>query len=55
MIIYPKHGLGVVVLTNNDLLNPDVAIEIAHRALGGEIDLIRRATRLEFNYRQGDE
>jgi CubicO group peptidase (beta-lactamase class C family) len=55
MIIYPEHGLGVVVLTNNDLLNPDVAIEIAHRALGGEIDLIRRATQLEFNYRQGDE
>lgn len=54
MIIYPEHGLGVVVLTNNDLLNPDVAIEIAHRALGGEIDLIRRASHLEFNYRQDD-
>lgn len=54
MIIYPEHGLGVVVLTNNDLLNPDVAIEIAHRALGGEIEPIRRATQLEFNYRQGD-
>ena len=55
MIIYPKHGLGVVVLTNNDLSNPDVAIEIAHRALGGAINTIRRATQLEFNYREGDE
>jgi CubicO group peptidase (beta-lactamase class C family) len=55
MIVYPEHDFGVVVCTNNDLLNPDVAVEIAHRALGGEIDLIRRATHLEFNYRQGDE
>ena len=54
MIIYPEQDFGVVVLTNNDLLNPDVAIEIAHRALGGEIEPIRRATQLEFNYRQGD-
>ena len=44
MIIYPEHDFGVVVITNNDLLNPDVAIEIAHRALGGEIEPIRRAT-----------
>ena len=55
MIIYPEHDFGVVVLTNNDWYNPDVAIEIAHRALGGEIELIRRATRPEFNYREGDE
>ncbi len=55
MIIYPEHDFGVVVLTNNDLLNADVAIEIAHRALGGEIEPILRATRLEFNYREGDE
>jgi CubicO group peptidase (beta-lactamase class C family) len=54
MIIYPEHGLGVVVCTNNDLLNPDVAVEIAHRALGGEIEAIRRAIHLEFNYREGD-
>jgi hypothetical protein len=37
MMRYPEHGYGVVVCTNNDLLNPDVAIEIAHRALGGKI------------------
>lgn len=54
MIIYPKHGFGVVVLTNNDLVNSDVAIEIAHRALGGKIESIRRAIHLEFNYGKGD-
>jgi hypothetical protein len=51
MIIYPEHGFGVVVCTNNDLLNPNVAVEIAHRALGGKIEPIRRAVNLEFNYR----
>jgi CubicO group peptidase (beta-lactamase class C family) len=50
MIIYPKHGWGIVVCTNNDLLNPNVAVEIAHRALGGKIEPIRRAINLEFNY-----
>jgi len=50
LIVYPKHGIGVVVLSNNDLHNPDVAIEIAHRALGGPIDQILRASHLEFNY-----
>jgi len=54
MIIYPEHGLGVMVLTNNDLLNSDVAIEIAHRALGGKIEPIRRAIHLQFNYNKGD-
>jgi len=53
MMIYPEHGFGVVVCTNNDLLNPDVAIEIAHRALGGKIVPIRRAIHLEFNYSEG--
>jgi multisubunit Na+/H+ antiporter MnhF subunit len=51
MIIYPQHRFGVVVCTNNDLLNPDVAIRIAHRALGGNIESIRRASHLQFNYR----
>jgi CubicO group peptidase (beta-lactamase class C family) len=50
MIIYPAHGFGTAVCTNSDLLNPDVALEIAHRALGGEIEPIRRALHLEFNY-----
>lgn len=52
MIIYPEHGFGVVVCTNNDLLNPDVPIEVAGHALGGKIEPIRRASRLEFNYRE---
>jgi len=51
MIIYPDLGYGVVVLTNSDFLNPDVAIEIAHRALGGSIEAIRAASHLAFNYR----
>jgi hypothetical protein len=51
MIIYPDLGYGAVVLTNSDFSLPDVAIEIAHRALGGSIDAIRRASHLEFNYR----
>ena len=54
MIIYPEHGFGVVVCTNNDLLSPDVAIEIAHRALGGKIEPIRRAIHLGFNYGEGN-
>jgi CubicO group peptidase (beta-lactamase class C family) len=53
LIVYPQYGFGVVVLTNNDLHNPDVAIEIALRALGGSIDSIRRASHLEFNYSDG--
>ena len=51
VIVYPDLGYGVVVLTNSDFLNADVAIDIAHRALGGRIDAIRRASHLEFNYR----
>ncbi len=50
MIIYPDHGFGVIVSTNNDLLKPDVALEIAQRALGGPIESIRRAVHLDFNY-----
>jgi amino acid transporter len=53
LIIYPEHGFGAVVCTNSDLLKPDVAIAIAHRALGGKISSIRRASHLEFNYREG--
>jgi hypothetical protein len=50
MMIYPDHDIGVVVCTNNDLLNPDVALEIAQRAIGGQIETIRRAIHLEYNY-----
>lgn len=51
MIIYPEHGIGVVVCTNSDLYNPDVAINIAQQAIGGRIDLIRRGSHLEFDFR----
>jgi CubicO group peptidase (beta-lactamase class C family) len=51
MIIYPDLGYGAVVLTNSDFMNPGVAIEIAHRALGGRMDAIQRAAlSQEFNY-----
>mgnify|MGYP001818268490 CR=1 FL=1 len=51
MIVYPDLGYGAVVLTNGDFLNPGVAIDIAHRALGGRMDAIRRAAlSQEFNY-----
>ena len=53
MVIYPAHGFGVVVCTNNDLLNPDVAVEIAQRALGGEMEPVRRAIHLQYNHREG--
>jgi CubicO group peptidase (beta-lactamase class C family) len=51
MIIYPDLGYGAVVLTNSDFLDSDVAIDIAHRALGGSMDAIRRGSHLDFNYR----
>ncbi len=54
MMIYPEQRFGVVVCTNNDLLNPDVALEIAHRALGGKIEPVRQAIHLGFNYREGE-
>ena len=52
MMIYPDLGSGVVVLTNgSSFLNSDVAIEISNRALGGELELIRRASHLDFNFK----
>ncbi len=54
MMIYPEHGFGVVVCTNSDFLNPDVALEIAYRALGGDPESVRRAIHLEHNYREGE-
>jgi len=50
VIIYPQQGFGAVVMTNNDLQNPDVAIKIAHRLIGSPMDLILRASHLDFNY-----
>jgi CubicO group peptidase (beta-lactamase class C family) len=49
MIVYPESRFGVVVVTNSDLLNPDVAVTIAHRALGGRIEPLVRAIHLGFN------
>ena len=50
MIIYPEHAFGVVVCTNNDLLNPDVAVEIANYALGGMIEPLRMAIHLQYDF-----
>ena len=52
MIIYPEHEFGVVVCTNNDLLNPDVAVEIAHRAIGGSIEPVLMAIHLQYDYKE---
>ncbi|MFC1636324.1 serine hydrolase domain-containing protein [Planctomycetota bacterium] len=52
MIIYPEHEFGVVVCTNNDLLNPDVAVEIAHRAIGGSFEPLRMAIHLQYDYNE---
>jgi hypothetical protein len=52
MIIYPEHEFGIVVCTNNDLLNPDVAVEIAHRAIGGCIEPLRMAIHLQYDYKE---
>ena len=48
-IIFPDPGFGVVVFTNSDWNQPDVAIEIANRALGGNLDPVKRAAHLEYN------
>jgi hypothetical protein len=50
MIIYPESKSGVVVCTNNDLLNPDVALEIAQRALGENFNTIRKAIHLNYDF-----
>ena len=55
MMIYRQRGFGVVVCTNSDLLKPDVALEIAHRAVGGRIEPIRRAIHLQYNYRSDED
>jgi CubicO group peptidase (beta-lactamase class C family) len=55
MIVYPEERFGVVVLTNSDLLNPDVAVTIAHRAIGGTVEPLLRAIHLEFNFQSDGE
>ena len=50
MIVFPESRSGIVVCTNNDLLNPDVAFEIAQRALGVNLDAIRSAIHLNYDY-----
>jgi len=55
MLICPEHDFGVVVCTNSDLLKPDVALEVAHRAVGGKIEPIRQAIHLQFNYREEEK
>jgi CubicO group peptidase (beta-lactamase class C family) len=50
MIIHPESKFGVVVCTNNDLLKPDVALEIAQRALAENLDPIRSAIHLNYDY-----
>ncbi|MCP4662682.1 MAG: beta-lactamase family protein [bacterium] len=49
MVIYPDQGFGVVVFTNSDVFRPLIVFDVAHRALGGEFEGIRRAARLELN------
>jgi len=49
MVIYPEHGFGVVVFTNSDFFHPLIVFDVAHRAIGGKFDGIRRAANLEFN------
>lgn len=50
MIVFPESGFGVVVCTNSDLLNPDAALEIAQAAIGGDIETIRAAIHLNYDY-----
>ncbi len=52
MVVYPESNSGVVVCTNNDLLNPDVALEIAQHILGRNLESIRSAIHLKYDYRK---
>jgi CubicO group peptidase (beta-lactamase class C family) len=53
--IHLERGFGAVVFTNSDWSQPDVAIEIANRALGGDLESLRKAAHLEFNMHLEDE
>jgi len=50
MVVFPETGSGVVVCTNSDMLDPDVALEIAERAVGKEIEPLRSAIHLVYDY-----
>lgn len=52
MIIFPESKSGVVVCTNNDLLNPDVALDIAQHTLGRNLEPLRSAIHLRYDYRK---
>ena len=49
VIYWPENGLGMVVLTNSEWGEPDVAIEIAQQALGLNLESVIRASHLEFS------
>jgi CubicO group peptidase (beta-lactamase class C family) len=49
VIFWPEKGSGMVVLTNSEWGEPDVAIEIAQRALGLNLESVIRASHLEFS------
>jgi len=51
MVIFPKGDYGIVVCTNNDLLNPDAAFDIARRALGEGVAPLRSAIHLRYDSR----
>ncbi len=54
MLIYPGYGFGVVVCTNSDFLKPDVALDIAIRALGDSIEPVRGGIHLAHNFRESE-
>ena len=48
VIFWPEKGSGIVVLTNSEWGQSDVAIEIAQKALGLNLESVIRASHLEF-------
>lgn len=54
MMICPERKFGVIVCTNNDLLNPDVAIEIAQRAFRENFESIRSAIHLNYDFKKNN-
>jgi hypothetical protein len=49
VIFWPGQGSGMVVLTNSEWGEPDVAMEIAQRALDLDLGSVIRASHLEFS------